>query len=371
MLAQYPWLQKTYQFLVDSYHNAKAHHAYLFIYEGQIGQEHLFNLFTRFLLCKENHNREQIYPCGQCRACQAYNLNSNSDLYDLQQGDASKNISIDSVRTMIERIELEPVTSAQNVVTIYDASKLNVYSANAMLKTLEEPPSHTHFIIGLPSGYSVLPTIRSRCMVLNLDKPTDEQIEEFLTVQEIHQPNRAYLKALAPKQPALMLKMQQKEFPQKFIELNFKLHELFNTLEVANFIETFAANDIEVFTWQVEALSQIFTYIGKRFLVLGHPTQDSLELVLSYETDSSLYQTVDYLSKNLGDLDNVDKLYDLVERLQVIKTQLVHFSPQLAGENSLKGIAYKIASLIALFTYSLMNSSNPEEFYLKQLQKQD
>ncbi|RIY38857.1 hypothetical protein [Psittacicella gerlachiana] len=367
MLSNFPWLQKTYDFLVDSYHAQRAHHAYILVYNGEIGQEALINLFSQFLLCRENSRPEQRLPCGQCRACQAYNLKSNGDLFDLQAGDPEKLISVDSIRTMIERIELEPVTSAQNVVTIYNASKFNSYSANAILKTLEEPPAHTHFLLGLPAGYSVLPTIRSRCMVLNLPEPSPEQIEEFLSYYEIAQPERSYLKYLAPKQPSLMLKMHQKDFMHNYLNLNQKLLTLMQNLEVADFVEAFNCNDLEVFSWQLESLSQLLTYIGKVFLLNETDEHDPLAQIFKFDENSATIKVINYLKESLQEAYDVEKLYDLVDRLLILHTQLTHFAPQLGSENSLKGIAYKIGSLIALFTYSLMNISNPEEFYIEQL----
>ncbi|RIY32200.1 hypothetical protein CJP74_05385 [Psittacicella melopsittaci] len=366
----YPWLQKTYDFLVDSYHANKLHHAYLLVFDGDIGQEELIARFSQFLLCKENQNHELREACGKCRACQAYSLKSNTDLFDLHLDDPSKAISIDTVRTMIDRVGLEPSISSQNVVTILDASKLGTKPANAMLKTLEEPPPHTVFLIGLPAGFSILPTIRSRCLVLHLPQPDQEQIEEFLTAKEIHQPERSYLKSLAPGQPALMLKMQEKNFVRSFLQLNQHLLQLFSNLEVDDFVAAFDCKDSEVFIWQLEALSKTLTYAGKKFFLNSNDTFDALDAVINFEQNSAFALAVEHIQQNLQKDSDVEKLYDLVDRLLVLQTQLKLFTPQLGVEGSLLGIAYKVASLTALFAYSLMNISDAQTFYRQQLEEQ-
>ncbi|MFC6276218.1 hypothetical protein [Psittacicella hinzii] len=362
MLEKYPWLEPTYKFLVDSFHAQKAHHAYLLVYHGQIGQDTLMELFARFLLCQENEHLD--YPCNKCRACQAYNLQSNSDFYNLTADKKSHNISIDNVRTVIERVELEPAISAKNVVLIDDASKFNINSANAILKTLEEPPSKTHFIIGLSAGFNVLPTIRSRCMVVNVNAPTEQQIHDFLTQADITEPDRSYLMALAPEQPELMLSMQKKGYIPIFQQTIQALANLLDNLELADFVEVFNTNDLEVFTWQIEAISNILTLAGRRFFTGEDNTLELLE-VLAFDqgADSKpLSQVLTFFKDILTDKEIAEDLYDLVEKIMVVNSQLIHFPQQLAPENSLKGIAYKVGALIALYIYNLNREQSMQAF---------
>ena len=99
-------------------------------------------------------------PCNECKNCKAINEGRFSDLIEI---DAASNRSIDEIRSLKEKINYQPVEGLKKVYIIDEAHMLTKEAFNALLKTLEEPPSHVMFILATTELDKILPTIISRC----------------------------------------------------------------------------------------------------------------------------------------------------------------------------------------------------------------
>ena len=144
-------------------------HAYLF--SGPSAAPQL--VAARFLACAVNCQRaagargtsggDAGEPCGECDACHKIAHGIHPDVITMEREGASQMIPIETVRRTIARLGLPPHEAAVRVFIVEEAAALAGPSANALLKTLEEPPQRTLFLLCTVAPDGLLPTIRSRC----------------------------------------------------------------------------------------------------------------------------------------------------------------------------------------------------------------
>ncbi|MBO9360798.1 MAG: DNA polymerase III subunit delta' [Thermoflexus sp.] len=137
-------------------------HAYLFTGPPQVGRRTLAWAWGMALLCPDPDP-----PCGSCRSCRRMEAGHHPDaLYVAPEGNSLK---IDQVREVQRLLALTPVEGPYRIVLFDAAEKMTTEAANALLKTLEEPPSYAVLMLIAPSPESLLPTVVSRCQVLSFD----------------------------------------------------------------------------------------------------------------------------------------------------------------------------------------------------------
>ena len=138
--------------------NKSMAHAYLFSGPRGVGKTTIARLIAKGVNCL--NLGEDGEPCNECKNCKAINEGRFSDLIEI---DAASNRSIDEIRSLKEKINYQPVEGLRKVYIIDEAHMLTKEAFNALLKTLEEPPSHVMFILATTELDKILPTIISRC----------------------------------------------------------------------------------------------------------------------------------------------------------------------------------------------------------------
>jgi DNA polymerase-3 subunit delta' len=123
-----------------------------------------------------------VDACGECRACRRIARGVHADLVQLAPGD-SGSIKVDQVRDAIDRSGYRPFEGRRRVVIVDDADALVGEAQNALLKTLEEPPAASTFILVTPRPDLLLPTVRSRCQRLRFGPLTAADIADVLIRQ--------------------------------------------------------------------------------------------------------------------------------------------------------------------------------------------
>lgn len=155
---------KIVHFLEHSIKSGKTSHAYGFFGPSGIGKRRLVDFFVQALLCEKNDG----FSCGQCRNCALFAQNNHTDVYRVVKDPEEKNIGIEKMREMRERIYLAPSISRRNIAVIYDAHTLSAEAQNSILKVLEEPPKSAIIILVTDFTDSLLPTLRSRLLSIRL-----------------------------------------------------------------------------------------------------------------------------------------------------------------------------------------------------------
>ena len=159
--------------LSESVENNMATHSYLFVGISGIGKKMIAKEFAKMLLC----NGENKY-CNSCKSCVEFDSNNNPDFMCIEPQEST--IKIDQIRYLQKKIQEKPIISNNKVYIIDDADCMTTEAQNCLLKTLEEPPQFATIILIGSNESLFLPTIRSRCMIVNFRPLNNEQIKEFL-----------------------------------------------------------------------------------------------------------------------------------------------------------------------------------------------
>lgn len=136
--------------------------------------------------------------CGTCSSCLLYAAGNHPDLKVVGLVEGKRQILIDQIRDeIIARAYLKPMSGATSTFIIEDAHCMNVNASNAFLKTLEEPPKTSHFILIAPDRDAVLPTISSRCQALPFSPLPRRIVEDILIKEGIEKQDASVLAAMA------------------------------------------------------------------------------------------------------------------------------------------------------------------------------
>jgi DNA polymerase-3 subunit gamma/tau len=154
----------------------KVHHAYLFVGSRGTGKTSMAKILARSLNCERGG--PTVTPCGECESCTTIAAGTSIDVIEM---DAASNRSVDDVRDLRERVAYAPAGGHWKVYILDEAHMLTKEAWNAFLKTLEEPPPKTVFVLATTESHKVLATIADRCQRFDFQRPSLEQISEVLT----------------------------------------------------------------------------------------------------------------------------------------------------------------------------------------------
>ena len=162
------------QTLENSLKIQKISHAYLFSGPRGTGKTSVARLFAKALNCEKGNGE----ICNECSNCRAINEGSHPDVIEI---DAASNSGVDEVRELIEKVKYAPIQGKYKVYIIDEVHMMTNSAFNALLKTLEEPPSYVVFILCTTEPYKLLPTILSRCQRYEFKKITDAELKKLIT----------------------------------------------------------------------------------------------------------------------------------------------------------------------------------------------
>ena len=167
------------QYIQDAVQQNKVSHAYILNGQRGSGKKMLANLFAMTLQCESG----QPEPCGECHSCIQANSGNHPDIITVRH-EKPASISVDDIRTQMNGdIMIKPYSSPYKIYIVPEADLLTVQAQNALLKTIEEPPEYAVIFLLTENADSLLPTIRSRCVMLKLRNIKDKLVKKYLMEQ--------------------------------------------------------------------------------------------------------------------------------------------------------------------------------------------
>jgi len=278
--------------------------SYLFTGPEGIGKALAAKKFAKAINCADR----AFAPCERCVSCKRVDSESHPDVFFVRPKGASRSIGIREIREAITRASLKPYEAGKKVFVIDNADSMNQEAANAFLKTLEEPPAETLFVLIATSEKALLPTIVSRCLTIRFSQAEPKEVERFIMD-----------KFSVTEEKAAILT----SFSSGRIGKAVKMHEE-NLLEKKNgLIGKLSSRDA--------LLDELLSYDGRDEL------KEKLEILLSYFRDIMLYKSVG----GDGPFYNIDRIQD-------IKNQAGRFTKE-----KLRSVIQRIITLQSYVDYNV------------------
>lgn len=162
----------------------KISHAYILNGERAAGKEFIAKVFAMALQCEEGGAE----PCQQCHSCKQALSGNQPDIIKITH-EKPNSIGVDDIRDQINNdVAIKPYSSPYKIYIMNEAEKMTVQAQNALLKTLEEPPEYAVIFLLTTNVNSLLPTILSRCVVLNMKPVADKDVKKYL-MEELEIPD--------------------------------------------------------------------------------------------------------------------------------------------------------------------------------------
>ena len=157
----------------------KVSHAYIINGERNAGKEFIARVFAMTLQCEKGETE----PCGECHSCKQALGNNQPDIIYISH-EKPNTIGVEDIRVQINGdIAIKPYSSPRKIYIINEGEKMTPQAQNALLKTLEEPPEYAVILILTTNVEAMLPTVLSRCVVLNMKPVSDRLVKKYLMEQ--------------------------------------------------------------------------------------------------------------------------------------------------------------------------------------------
>jgi DNA polymerase-3 subunit delta' len=225
MTATAPWIQKQSLALLS-----QQGHAWLLQGPSGLGQYDLATSMVSAWLCGSDRALSHG-ACGQCGSCHALSVHTHADLMvlmpetillelgwplsekaqseiDNKTRKPSKEIRIEAMRDAIEFSQRTNARGRGKAVLVFPAERMNHVTANALLKTLEEPPGDVKFVLATEAAHQLLPTIRSRCLIHTMAWPSEAEAVQWLETQSLSKDDATALLKAAGGRPDEVLKQR-------------------------------------------------------------------------------------------------------------------------------------------------------------------
>ena len=311
----YPWQQDQWQQVSHMMQQQRLPHALIIGGVPGLGKLTFAIHLAAALLCQQQLDG---HACGQCKSCQLLAANSHPDYKLLQPEAPSKSILVDQVRNIQHAMATTAQQGGARVVVINGAADLNLNAANALLKQLEEPGNDSYFLLLHEWPKTILPTVRSRCQLLDIALPASVQalswLQQQLPVDDSSNEMAAKLLQLAHGAPLRALHLH-----------TFKAHELRHQMLV-QLTAILRGKDSVVnvaYSWHKQPLEQMFSWWIEWL-------NDLIKLKMTKSTDYLANPDIIKLLQAVAQRSHINAIYALLEQL----TQQLNFINQRRNLNT-------------------------------------
>lgn len=166
--------EKVKEYLNSTIENKNISHSFMFVGKPGIGKKQFAHQYAEMIMCLQDGKCDG--NSAKCDSCVKFEGNANPDYAEILPD--GKTLKIEQIRNLQARIVEKPITSRRKVYVIDDADLMSEESQNCLLKTLEEPPEYAVIILIVSNESRILPTIKSRCVIIKFQPLTSKEIKQ-------------------------------------------------------------------------------------------------------------------------------------------------------------------------------------------------
>lgn len=166
--------EKVKEYLNSTIENKNISHSFIFVGKPGIGKKQFAHQYAEMIMCLQDGKCDG--NSVKCDSCIKFEGNANPDYAEITPD--GKTLKIEQIRNLQARIVEKPITSRRKVYVIDDADLMSEESQNCLLKTLEEPPEYAVIILIVSNESKILPTIKSRCVIIKFQPLTSKEIKQ-------------------------------------------------------------------------------------------------------------------------------------------------------------------------------------------------
>ncbi|HJA71067.1 MAG TPA: DNA polymerase III subunit delta' [Candidatus Lachnoclostridium stercoravium] len=291
--------------LINAIDTNKVSHAYIITGEEGMGRKSLAHAFALTLLCEKGGSE----PCMKCHACKQVLAGSHPDLIHVTH-EKPGSIGVDDIREQIQdTIMIRPYSSYYKIYILDEAEKMTVQAQNALLKTIEEPPSYAVIILLTTNQDIFLPTILSRCVQLKLKPLRDSVVKEYLiNTLHVSEHQAAVYAAFARGNLGRAIHIAtSEEFQEMYKGMLFLMVHLKNMTisEILDYIKTMIEENMDI----NECLD--FMQLWYRDILMYKVTRDMNLLIFKNE-----YNSINEMSEKCS-YDGFEKILQAIDKARV------------------------------------------------------
>ena len=300
--------EQTIQHMKHAIQLNKVSHAYIINGEKGSGKKLLADLFAQTLQCEAGGTE----PCMECRSCKQAASQNQPDIIRVTH-EKPNTISVEDIREQLNGdIQIKPYSSPYKIYIVDEAEKLTVQAQNALLKTIEEPPSYAVILLLTSNAGTLLPTIRSRCVLLDLKPVPSQKIKKYLMEElEIPEYRADICTAFAQGNVGKAKRLALSDNFGEMLEHALHLVKYISQMEIGDLIEDL--KKISEYKMEINDYLDLLT-IWYRDVLLFKATRDADSMIFSDELKSISRKASESSYEGLGRI--IESLEKAKQRLK-------------------------------------------------------